>query len=88
VLLGGTVVAVAAVTTYAGAVAAAVQCWGLWDGFLVNGLGQLKVDRGGWPGLVALVGGTAAVCLVAGVIRSWSGSGTRRPVRTRWSSTA
>ena len=54
VLLGGTVVAVAAVTTYAGAVAAAVQCWGLWDGFLVNGLGQLKVDRGGWQGLVAL----------------------------------
>jgi hypothetical protein len=40
VLLAGTVASVAAVTTFAGAVAAAAQCWGLWDGFLVNGLGS------------------------------------------------
>jgi hypothetical protein len=88
VLLAGTVAAVAAVTTFAGAVAAAAQCWGLWDGFLVNGLGQLRVDRGGRQELVALVGCAAAVCLVAAVIRSWWGSGARRPVRVWWSSTA
>jgi hypothetical protein len=45
------IVVMAASTTLVGALAAAVQCWGLWDGFLINDLGQLSLSDGGWQGL-------------------------------------
>jgi len=35
-LLGGTALAVTALTSAPGALAGAAQCWALWDGFLVN----------------------------------------------------
>lgn len=36
VLVAVAVVGVAATTTLPGALAAAAQCWGFWDGFVVN----------------------------------------------------
>jgi hypothetical protein len=71
--------AVAAITTLPGAVAAAAQCWALWDGFLVNGLGCLSADRGGWQGLVLLVAAAAVACLAAATIRNLA---ARRPTRS------
>ena len=62
------VLAVAAVTTAGGALGAAAQCWALWDGFLVNRLGELVLTRPGVDGLlllalVSLVTTVAARCL-------------------------
>lgn len=48
VLLGGTVAAVAAVTTFAGVVAAAVQCWGLWSTVWANSGSIVAAGRGWW----------------------------------------
>lgn len=59
-------VTVAAITTFPGAMAAGGQCWACWDGFLVNGLGSLTADHGGWQGLVLFLGCAAAANL-AGV---------------------
>lgn len=61
-LLAASVVAVAATTTLVGALAAAAQCWAFWDGFLLNNLGRLTADRGGWQGLALLL-----LCAVAAV---------------------
>ena len=44
-LLGGTAVTIAGLTSAAGALAAAAQCWALWDGFLVNRFGELTITR-------------------------------------------
>lgn len=78
--------AIAAITTLAGAVAAAAQCWAFWDGFLVNGLDRLNADRGGWQGLVLLVAAVAVVYLAAAAVRYLA---ARRPTRpTGWGSSA
>lgn len=61
-LLAVSVVAVAGTTTLVGALAAAAQCWALWDGFLLNDLGRLTAERGGWQGLALLL-----LCAVAAV---------------------
>ena len=60
------VLAVAAVTTAGGALGAAAQCWALWDGFLVNRLGELAPTRPGVDGLLML----AVVSLVTTVVAS------------------
>jgi hypothetical protein len=71
VLLGGTAVGVAGLTTAAGAFAGAVQCWALWDGFLVNRFGELTLTR------------TSALVLLALAAAALAVAGTGRRLRTR-----
>ncbi len=74
--------AVAAITTLAGALLAAAQCWAFWDGFLVNDLGRLTTDRGGWQGLVLLLLVAAVVQLSSvGIRRLATGRLTRSDSR-------
>jgi len=53
-LLGGTAVTIAGLTSAAGALAAAAQCWALWDGFLVNRFGELTITRASALALLVL----------------------------------
>jgi hypothetical protein len=71
-LLTATAVATAATTTLPGALGAAVQCWALWDGFLVDDLGQLTLTRQSTPALACLAVAAGLTSLVATTARNHS----------------
>jgi hypothetical protein len=74
VLMAGSVAAVAAATTPAGAVASAAQCWAFWDGFVLDDLGRLGLDRGGVQGLTLLMSCATAAYLAAAARRRFAGA--------------
>jgi hypothetical protein len=71
-LLTAAAVATAATTTLPGALGAAVQCWALWDGFLVNDLGQLTLTRQSTPALALIAVSAGLASLVATTARKYS----------------
>ncbi|MBA8930922.1 thiol:disulfide interchange protein [Kutzneria viridogrisea] len=82
VLLAVPVALVAACTNVPGAVLAAVQCWGLWAGFLLGRRGEIPMTAESGRALVVLV----AVALLAGVAVSASRAAhlvSARPPRGR-----
>lgn len=54
-LLALATLAVGAGTTVPGALACAAQAWGMYSGFWLHGLGELRLDRPSVTGLVVLV---------------------------------
>lgn len=55
-LLAAVALGVGSVTTMAGALACAAQCWGMYSGFVLHGFGQLQLDPSSRVALPLLVG--------------------------------
>ena len=70
VLLGGTALTVASLTSAAGALASATQCWTLWDGFLVNRFGELTLTRSTALALLLLTFAAPAAAVIASWLRA------------------
>ncbi|MFC5994924.1 hypothetical protein ACFQE5_11955 [Pseudonocardia hispaniensis] len=83
VLLGATVIAIAAATTLAGAFGVAVQCWALWDGFLINDLGRLTFTQQSTPALLLFVGSACLASLLATLLRRLPARRASAPVVVR-----
>jgi len=70
VLLAGVAVGVGATTTLLGALAASAQCWGMYSGFELHRLGELRLDPSSRAALLLLLGLGLAASLVGLVVRS------------------
>jgi hypothetical protein len=68
-LLTVTAIAVGAVTTVPGAVAAGALCWAFYAGFILDRAGTLTLDRGGGQMLLTVVLSAVAASAVAGLVR-------------------
>jgi hypothetical protein len=88
VLLAAVAVGVGATTTVIGAAAASAQCWGMYSGFELHRLGELRLDPAGSAALLLLlaVGLTASLVGLAVTSRRESrrpaGSTPALPART------
>lgn len=71
-LLAATAAVISATTTIAGAFAAAAPSWALWNGFLLNDLGQLTFDTTGLHGLIVITAPAVVVAVVATASRRWA----------------
>lgn len=69
-LLAGVVVGVGATTTLLGAVAASAQCWGMYSGFELHRLGELRLDPASRSALLLLLGLGVAASLVGLAVTS------------------
>lgn len=85
VLLALAALLVGAVTTVAGAVAAAVQGWAVYSGFVVNRLGELRMAPADRSALLVLLAVAVLAGLVATAMRSAGAPARRRS--TGWRST-
>lgn len=56
VLLAAVAVGVGSVTTVAGALGCAAQCWGMYSGFVLHGFGELRLDPSSRFALLLLTG--------------------------------
>lgn len=92
-LLAATAAATAATTTIGGALAAAAPCWALWNGFLVNDLGQLTFTTADLHGLIAIAAPAVVVAVLSTARRHVARCGAGRwsageppdaEVRTWW----
>jgi hypothetical protein len=70
VLLSGVAVGVGATTTAIGAVAASAQCWGMYSGFELHRLGELRLDPAGRSALLVLLALGLAASLLGRAARS------------------
>jgi hypothetical protein len=64
VLLAAVAVGVGATTTLPGALAASAQCWGMYSGFELHRLGELRLDASGRSALVLLLTAGVAASLL------------------------
>lgn len=65
-LLAAVALGVGSMTTLAGALAGAAQCWGMYSGFVLHGFGELRLDPSSRIALLLLVG-LAVVASVLGL---------------------
>lgn len=70
-LLAAVAVGVGSMTTVAGALACAAQCWGMYSGFVLHGFGELRLDPVSRFALLLLLGlgvGASVLGLAVGVV--------------------
>jgi hypothetical protein len=68
-LLTITAIAVGAVTTVPGAIAAGALCWAFYSGFILDRAGTLTLSRGGGQTLATIVLCAVVASVVAGLMR-------------------
>jgi hypothetical protein len=83
VLLAAVAVGVGATTTLPGALAAAAQCWGMYSGFELHRLGELRLDAPGRPALVLLLTVGVAASLLGLAAAGQAGRAGRSPAVRR-----